>query len=220
MSDFERETRPNLALKQMREASGKSQGRLAKDLNVSVAYLQAVEQGTRKANLEFAVRAMGHYGVWYQCVLEHWDKAVDLNGQPYIGTTYVDFCADRNEPLTDSDLEVFLEPLKKMYRGAAKIGKKRLLALWMHLTLPRALGDIRNLAWGMQEAIPSTQITVGQFRANKQLAEALDYTDDPSRSNEEIAWIGKAAPSAMFGLKYPDFRDINHNAIGRQHFDE
>lgn len=207
-------------MKQMREASGKSQSKLAKDLEVSVAYLQAVEQGVRKASLEFAVRAMGHYGVWYQCILEHWDKAVDMNGQDYIATTYVDFCSDRNESLMDAELEVYLEPLKKMYRGAAKIGKKRLLAIWMYLTLPRALHDIRNLMWGMKEATPSAQITVGQFRANKQIAEMLGYTDDPSRSDEEVAWFGKAADPAMFGLKYPDIRDINHKAIGRQHFDE
>lgn len=200
--------KPCKSLRQIREAAYKSQSEFAEDLEVSVAYVQAIEQGSRAPSREFAVNVMGHYGAWWQCVADNWAQAVDLNGQPYSTKFYNDFISDTPESMSSDDVAILLDPVRRLVLAAAGIGKVRLFAFWLKDALTDGVHTIRNL--GYQAAKPvETKITFGELRADEVRAAAMGFTDDPTRANDDVAVILRNERPALFGYGYPDDRDLS-----------
>ncbi|WP_009959115.1 helix-turn-helix domain-containing protein [Verrucomicrobium spinosum] len=203
-----RTKKPCKTVRQIREAAGKSQSEFAEDVDVSVAYVQAIEQGARPASREFAIKVMGRYGAWWECVADNWEQAIDLSGRPYTSRSYADFCEDVPENLSDHDVEVLVAPVRKLVKGAAMVGKTRLVALWLHLVLVDGFKSLRNVEfYGCRST--TTKLTYGRLREDKGLAAALNFTDAPSVQDDVIAMEIHTPGDSVFGREYPDLRDLS-----------
>lgn len=184
---------PNLALKQLREAVNQTQGEMADRLSLSKPYIQAVEQGTRRANNSLALKCMTIFGVWHECIRDHWTEAVDLYGEPYTHSTWQQYIALHPEPLTKDALEEALQPFITLFEAAAVTGKVRVLAL----TLYEMSGDllqIQGIGDGLQRVFrersrrKATEYTFGKLRADANIAAVLGFVDDPRRGDDDVAF--------------------------------
>lgn len=184
---------PNLALRQLREAVGLTQAEIADRLSLSKPYIQAVEQGTRQANRFLALKCMAIYGVWHECILDHWTEAVDLYGHPYTYATWEQYLALQPEHLSEERLKEAVQPFVDLFQAAAATGKLRVLGLSLieHITdfhTIQGIGEGLKRVYRQRCSSKVIEYTFGKLRADPTIARVLDFVDDPRRNDEEVAF--------------------------------
>lgn len=182
---------PNLSLQQVRSATGMSQEQFGSLVDFSRPYIQAVELGQRPPAEELIHRVAMQTGVWPPCIAEKWIEAVDFNGDPYTAETFARFKSAFQETVNADDIDSLLAPAKRVLLAAAKVGKTRMAAYYLWSALARATNDITVLDDRISEILRREEpligkLTVGELRANPQLAAAVGFKDDPRRSPDEV----------------------------------
>ena len=205
----------NYALGVLKDGLNLSYEDFATRLKVSKPFLQAIMQGTRRANEPLALRVMAQFGMWYECVLNHSVPLLDLYGNLYDSLTLQAYKALLPEELSDAQLEEYLQPFADLFRAAAATGKVRVLSILLQLHLKEVL-DIYGLGEGLKQH-PSrmaqvTEYTFGQLRADSLTARVLKFEDDPARTDDEIAYRVETVPKktdAIFPGIYPNLAEIS-----------
>ena len=184
---------PNHALRQVREAMDFTQSSFANRVDFATALVQAVELGQRSPSDEFVRRVTMTTGVWPACVKEKWPVAVDFNGELYTAKTFRRFRAGGGYPeqVNSEDIDALLAPAKRLLLAAAKVGKTRMAAFYLRQGLIEATENVFRLAHRISTIMRSEEsqfgkLTVGELRANPQLAAAVGFKDDPRRAAEEV----------------------------------
>ena len=187
--------RPNQALRQIRDATRLSQSEFAALVGYSTAYIQAVELGQRKPNQQLVEQIADKTGAWPGCLLENWAVAVDIRGEPYTEGSYHWFTNCKMGPCDEGDVKALYQSTSSVLEAAAAIGKSSLamniLSDVLRQFARRALGDSKIADSLRRRYATMGQISVGQLRSNKDFAMAINFRDDPSRSNDEIVVLQK-----------------------------
>jgi transcriptional regulator with XRE-family HTH domain len=212
---------PNEALRKAREANGLTQVELAIAVGCSVAYIQAVERGARRANEDLARQMMARYGVRYESILEHLAEPLDLWNKPYTEESAQKYAACEREDISSAALTEYLEPLIAIFRYAAATGKLRVFAAFLSLDISEVASTIPGFADIMRsQRQHDLEFTFGQLRTNPDIGAVLGFEDDPKRKDTEIAWKGVTREEVKpgFGKPYPEPPKIARNdddALGK-----
>lgn len=203
----------NPALRQVRRATGKSQGALAHLLGFSTVYVQAVELGQRSASRELAQALSDHTGAWPECILKCWDHAVDWRGEFYTPESYREFLTKRAEPPDPKAVAQLLDSTRVVLDVVGKIGKST-LALSI---LRDKLGEftkrvlvIDGVAEGIAAQVNTVgRITYGDLRGNEALARIVGFVDDESRGDQEEVLLARhdenpVNPKELVNRLFPD----------------
>ena len=212
---------PNHALRQLRDAVDLTQVEFGERVKMSKPYIQAVEQGNRKANEKLALLSMAEFGVWHECILHHATEAIDVFGRPYTPLTWEKFQESRPEELTPDQLKDYLQPFAELFQAATVTGRVRVIALLLaeNMSLLWGANGIKNGFRRMREKEAKvTEYTFGRLRSDSITAGALGFEDDPSRKDEEIAYrlesvVKKTSPELT--PVYLDAIEIVKRAMGR-----
>ncbi len=203
----------NLALRQLREVVGLTQAEIADRLELSKPFIQAVEQGTRRANRVLALRCMSIYGVWHECILDHWTEAVDLYGQTYTYATWDQYIALQPERFTEEKLKEVIQPIVDLFQAAAATGKLRVLGLSLYaqvgdLLQIQGIGEGLHRVYRQRSSSKVIEYTFGKLRADPTIAMALGFVDNPRRNDADVAFrvepaVDKSQPLFPLSEIYP-----------------
>lgn len=182
---------PNRALRQLRETIGYTQSSFAGMVDFTTAYIQAVELGQRPATDEFVHRVTMKTGVWPACIKDKWAEAVDFNGDIYTAKTFRRINCGYPEKVNDEDIDALFAPAKRLLLAAARLSKTRMAAHFLRQGLAEATEKIFLITHRIKEILQSEEsqfgkLTVGDLRANPQIAAVVGFKDDPRRANDEV----------------------------------
>lgn len=206
---------PNLALQQVREATGLTQGGFSDLVDYSRAYVQAVELGQRDASPEFVNMTTMMTGVWPICIAAKWREAVGFDGEPYTRETYLKFKSEspNADSLDPAQIDAMLEPAKRVIIAAARRGKMNMAFYYFRDALVRATATLLRFDARIGDEFTGGEkmlgkLKVGDLRTNPQLAAAVHFVDDarldddeeiPLASRPKAIWGGELYPSTMPG---------------------
>ena len=182
---------PNRALRHLRETIGYTQESFANTLDFATAYVQAVELGQRPATDEFVNRVVMKTGVWPACIKDKWAEAVDFYGAPYTAKTFRRLNSGYHEVVNEKDIDALLAPAKRLLLAAAKASKTNMAAYFLRRGLVEATEKIFGVSSRIKMILQSEEsrfgkLTVGDLRANPQLAATVGFKDDPRRAADEL----------------------------------
>ena len=186
---------PNMALRQVRTATGLSQNRFAQLVGVSAAYIQAVELGQRNASVELAESVSIQTGASPVCLAEAWSQAFDLNGKPYSVESYEEFTSKRGEPPRYEEIARMLESTTVILEAAGRVGKSSLVADLLRSKLREFVQQVIIIDKVDEELRitlgPTGRTTVGQMRADTDLARRVAFVDDKSLPDDAVILLNR-----------------------------
>jgi transcriptional regulator with XRE-family HTH domain len=205
---------PNLALKQVRKATGLNQIQFALAVGVEGSFVNTVEHGKRKASSKFADAVAALTGANPKYILAHAVQARDLEGKIYDKSSYDQYVGSSPKPISEEEMARYLHPVRIFMLAAARIGKTKIVTNFIRRELEHVAALVPMLrahinAIVQEEATHLTrEVTFGTLRANPDLAAFLNFQDDPKRTDTDVAFKTKVtkAPSqeqpTWFDSKY------------------
>ena len=177
-------------LRQVREAIGATQARLAGMIGCSAPTVQAIENGQRKITREMAERLMDVTGVLYFSLMAGSKEALDVNGGRYTSASFLDYQSLRVAGLKGSVKKELLLMVLGLIDAAEITGKAPLLFYYLSQSLTKiaqrlSLSDVvRDASEGVAPT-GGKPITVSELRRLPDRGRSLGFIDSDHLSDDQ-----------------------------------
>ena len=182
------------ALRQVREAVGKTQSDFAQMVGCSAPTIRGIENGQRHVTQELAERILDVTGAWPFCLTENWDEACDLYGDPYTPVSFLRFKEGLDDEVAAKSAKWVIQGLDRIFDAAAKAGKSSLALYYTSKAIAEVFArlNLDDALYRVHEEISARsgpRYTVRELRSQPDMAKSLGFHDDPSLKDDELHYV-------------------------------